>query len=361
MAYIGFGSTSEASSFKLIDNISSQFNGAKVEFNLNSSGTPVTVHSIGMTFIIVNGLMMEPNVDYYLGSNFNTIQFTNAPTNGSSFQGRVIETTGITLSDRSVTKEKLSQDLFKPSVQKITVENNNTSNTFTLDEIVDRPEDISVYADGLYQRANTHYVIPTGTTIQFDTAPVGNTEIDIVYNTISTTVNRTEKSSSVEDFTSPNITVSDKLTSGRISVTNTILSGNITCQTLTANGDLKVLDTDDGSTVNFTVYANTGHVVAAGDVTSESDISLKNDIEDIENAIDIVKKLRGVTFNYKQPSRRRHEGKQLGVIAQEVEEHLPEVVSERNGIKNVAYGNIVALLIEAIKEMQEEIDKLKGK
>ena len=124
---------------------------------------------------------------------------------------------------------------------------------------------------------------------------------------------------------------------------------------------MKVLDTDDGSTVNFTVYANTGHVVAAGDVTSESDVSLKTDIEDIENAIDIVKKLRGVTFNYKQPSRRRHEGKQLGVIAQEVEEHLPEVVSERNGIKNVAYGNIVALLIEAIKEMQEEIDKLKGK
>ena len=101
--------------------------------------------------------------------------------------------------------------------------------------------------------------------------------------------------------------------------------------------------------------------MAAGDVTSESDISLKTDIEDIENAIDIVKKLRGITFNYKQPSRRRHEGKQLGVIAQEVEEHLPEVVSDRNGIKNVAYGNIVALLIEAIKEMQEEIDKLKGK
>ena len=50
---------------------------------------------------------------------------------------------------------------------------------------------------------------------------------------------------------------------------------------------------------------------------------------------------------------------QIGVIAQEVEEIVPELVSESDGIKNVSYGNITALLIEAIKEQQEQINNLK--
>ena len=52
--------------------------------------------------------------------------------------------------------------------------------------------------------------------------------------------------------------------------------------------------------------------------------------------------------------------KELGVIAQEVEKVLPELVTEKDGIRSVAYGNITAVLIEAIKEQQSQIDELKN-
>ena len=51
----------------------------------------------------------------------------------------------------------------------------------------------------------------------------------------------------------------------------------------------------------------------------------------------------------------------IGVIAQEVEPILPEIVSEADGLKRVAYGNLAGLLIEAIKVLADEIDHLKGK
>jgi hypothetical protein len=101
-------------------------------------------------------------------------------------------------------------------------------------------------------------------------------------------------------------------------------------------------------------------MTASGNVTAYSDIRLKENIEVIPNAIEKVKQIRGVTFtrNDQEDKEARH----TGVIAQEVEKVLPEVVSEDNeGVKNVAYGNIVGLLIEAMKEQQETIDKLTGR
>jgi hypothetical protein len=110
-----------------------------------------------------------------------------------------------------------------------------------------------------------------------------------------------------------------------------------------------------------------GNMTAAGNVTAYSDIRLKDNIEPIENALDKVTQLNGVTFTRKDhdDKTRRH----AGVIAQEVEKVLPEVVSEDNeGIKNVAYGNMVGLLIEAIKEqnkaiydLKKEVERLKSK
>ena len=96
----------------------------------------------------------------------------------------------------------------------------------------------------------------------------------------------------------------------------------------------------------------TGELIATGDVTAYSDRRLKRNIETINNAIDTVSNLRGVTFE--------KDGKNsLGVIAQEVEEFLPEVVhTTQDGMKAVAYGNIVGVLIEAIKEQQEQINQL---
>jgi hypothetical protein len=90
---------------------------------------------------------------------------------------------------------------------------------------------------------------------------------------------------------------------------------------------------------------------------SPSDERLKKNIRTIENSLEKVSALRGVTFDFKENNK-----KQIGVIAQEVEKIIPEVVQERpDGYKGVQYENLVALLIEAVKEQQNQINELREK
>jgi hypothetical protein len=98
------------------------------------------------------------------------------------------------------------------------------------------------------------------------------------------------------------------------------------------------------------------HYVYGLDVIATSDIRTKNNIVTVDSALDRVMKMRGVFFE-----RNTHPGeRRVGVIAQEVEDILPEVVQidYSDGMKSVSYGSIVGLLIEAIKEQQEIIKKL---
>jgi hypothetical protein len=93
-----------------------------------------------------------------------------------------------------------------------------------------------------------------------------------------------------------------------------------------------------------------GTIYASGDVIMFSDERKKTHIETIPNALEKVLQLRGVTFNKLDDDNRRHSG----VIAQEVEKVLPEVVyTAEDDTKSVAYGNMIGLLIEAIKELAE--------
>jgi len=101
----------------------------------------------------------------------------------------------------------------------------------------------------------------------------------------------------------------------------------------------------------------TGVVTASGDITAFSDVRVKENIQDLEGSLDKVTQLRGVSYN-----KIGSEEKSIGVIAQEIKEVLPEVVKEgEDGMLSVAYGNITAVLIEAIKEQQKQIDELKAK
>jgi hypothetical protein len=102
--------------------------------------------------------------------------------------------------------------------------------------------------------------------------------------------------------------------------------------------------------------AKTFTTVTATDFNTTSDVSLKQNIETITSPLAIVAQLRGVSFDWKENNRAA-----IGLIAQEVEKVLPELVTEReDGIKTVAYSNLVAVLIEAVKELKEEIKQLKG-
>ena len=102
-----------------------------------------------------------------------------------------------------------------------------------------------------------------------------------------------------------------------------------------------------------------------GDVIAyaASDKRLKNNIQPINNALDTLTNIGGYTFDWDETLKdtHGHEGKDIGVIAQEIEKVLPEVVTTReSGYKAVKYEKIVPLLIEAIKELKAEVDRLKS-
>ena len=118
------------------------------------------------------------------------------------------------------------------------------------------------------------------------------------------------------------------------------------------NGMETVLTIDQDGVATFI-----NDVIAFG----SSDRRLKDNIEPISNAIDKVKSIGGYTFDWNE-NQYTYKGKDVGVVAQEVEDVMPEVVTTReDGYKAVKYEKLVPLLIEAIKEQQKQIDELKAR
>ena len=100
----------------------------------------------------------------------------------------------------------------------------------------------------------------------------------------------------------------------------------------------------------------------SGNVTAYSDIRVKTNIERIPDALDKVSQLNGYTFDRTDVAEDEEPLRQTGVIAQEVLEVLPEAVTgDEEGHYSVAYGNMVGLLIESIKELKAEVEDLKAK
>jgi hypothetical protein len=139
---------------------------------------------------------------------------------------------------------------------------------------------------------------------------------------------------------------------------------------LTATGqdkDFVFLGNDGGSGIIAARIdmSDAGALICNGNITafgSTSDIRLKENVEVIPNALDKVKQLKGITFNYKKDGK-----KSTGLIAQDLEKVLPEAVYETSDVDDedkhlaIRYGNTVGLLVEAIKEQQEQIETLTAK
>ena len=122
--------------------------------------------------------------------------------------------------------------------------------------------------------------------------------------------------------------------------------------------------TDIDNTAYYLAPSNTGDSLrVAGDVVAyaTSDKRLKDNIKPIENALDKVNKISGVTFQWNEISQKETGKKDVGVIAQEIEEILPELVETRsNGYKAVDYPKLTALLIEAVKDLSNQVKELKN-
>ncbi|NDF49743.1 MAG: tail fiber domain-containing protein [Betaproteobacteria bacterium] len=105
------------------------------------------------------------------------------------------------------------------------------------------------------------------------------------------------------------------------------------------------------SSTKFTFNPNTG-TLNATTVTASSDIKFKINIKDIENPLETVLKMRGVTFDRIDTGEKNI----LGFIAQELKEVLPNVVYESDNGLSISYQNITALLVEAIKQLNRKMD-----
>ena len=129
--------------------------------------------------------------------------------------------------------------------------------------------------------------------------------------------------------------------------TETYLEANVNNEVkLFFNGNEKFATTNNGVIV-------TG-IATATDFDSTSDIRLKTNIKPIEDPLNKVMQIEGVSFNWKSDNK-----PSLGVIADNVEEVLPEIVSG-NDPKSVNYNGLIGLLIEVVKDQQKQIDELRG-
>ena len=164
------------------------------------------------------------------------------------------------------------------------------------------------------------------------------------------------------DFSAAAITV-NSISSGTGSFTSNIdcvtpnsgTTGGLRIRSNATSGNCYIQFVDNAGTSELcNGLASSGNITFSGTVTANSDIKLKTNVQTITNALEKTLQLRGVEFD-----RIDYDKREIGVIAQEVEKVIPEVVVDNNGTKAVAYGNLVGLLIESIKELKGEITELR--
>jgi hypothetical protein len=120
----------------------------------------------------------------------------------------------------------------------------------------------------------------------------------------------------------------------------------------TNNFAINDITTYTDNSVNYKLRIH-GNMKVDGIVISSSDIRIKNNINKIDNALDKLEKISGITYNLKNDNQNN---RYTGLIAQEVQEVIPEAVYKGDdGLLNIAYGNLMGLVIEAIKELRKEI------
>ena len=117
------------------------------------------------------------------------------------------------------------------------------------------------------------------------------------------------------------------------------------------NGSQLMLEVENG----YTGWYCSGTFTGSGDVIAYSDAKLKTDLQIIDNALDKVSQINGYTF---VRTDKDDKTRKAGLIAQEVRKVLPEVVTESDGTLGVSYGNMVALLVEALKEERKAREAL---
>jgi hypothetical protein len=174
----------------------------------------------------------------------------------------------------------------------------------------------------------------TGTSVAFDGSAALSFAVTLV-------------NSGVVAGTYAKVTVDAK---GRVTTGASLASSDVTA----ALGYTPANKAGDSFTGSISV---SGSITATGDITAYSDAHLKTDIETIVGALDRVRSLRGVVF-----TRRDTGSRGIGLVAQELAPIVPEaVMTHDDGLLSVAYGNLVGVLIEAVKDLAEKVERLEAR
>ncbi len=166
---------------------------------------------------------------------------------------------------------------------------------------------------------------------------------------------------------------------GAVTITNTGVTSNVAGTGVSVSGATGAVTISIGQAVatssnvqfnslgiGMAASATAGRIDATNDIVaySSSDRRFKENITPIESPLSKILKIGGYTYDWKEENKIEHgyEGNDVGVIAQEIEEVLPQLVQTReSGYKAVKYDKLVALLIEGIKEQQTQIEELRNK
>tara|TARA_R110000782_G_scaffold63135_1_gene129541 strand:+ start:1879 stop:3468 length:1590 start_codon:yes stop_codon:yes gene_type:complete len=297
-------------------------------------------------------------------------------------------TTAYTLADTNLSSSLVTTvtNLSSSLVTRVTNLSSSVSSTYLLNTTDTLEGDLTVTGTLTAQEFNTEY-ISSSIIFESGSTKFGDTADDT--HTFTGSVNISQDITVVGNITG-NITGSASNASTASYVLGTQVDGAVTLATtssyvLGSSVDGAVTLASTSSTVNFNggltttsdvqfdsfgvgvaASGTTGEIRATADIIAyhSSDKRLKENIEVIPDAVNKVKQIKGVSFDWKEnisdvTSKTGHD---IGVLAQDIEAVLPELVTTRDsGYKAVSYEKIVALLIEAIKEQQLQIDELKSK
>ena len=161
----------------------------------------------------------------------------------------------------------------------------------------------------------------------------------------------------------PNVIIDNNLTVGNSTILNTCgntggaLTINKSSSCAQTSGDLVAINGETGmSALNVTAgTVNVAESITCGSLTETSDARFKTNVRPLVGALDTVKQLNGVRFSWTNKS---SPNEQIGLLAQDVQQILPEVVHETHDTLSVSYTNIIAVLIEAVKELSQQVEEL---
>ena len=339
--------------------------GSDASLNSLYTQTAVTASFISASTDITGSNLLVTDTATY-----NTVEYSNSNTmkfnqvyyggnNGSYFtNGEYQKVVTITPSAASQNYQVLGRITAQNAGETHTVYFNAALRSQTLPDL-----DWSIYYDEEYNGAR--YLDPQLWTKETSTAGfiIAFKTLATIYGNVTVDIDVVPRSSDQK----ANVTVNSNQNSEQTSVDSGFTAREMEKVIVKKSSDVTI---PSGSLAIGTATANStnGRIDASNDIVafSSSDERWKENVTLISNPIDKIKQIGGYEFDWKELSEEEKQyqhgntGHDVGVIAQEIEKVLPEIVTTRdNGFKGVKYDKIVALLIEGIKEQQLQIDELK--